>query len=191
MLQRLIVCLEESIYIHNIKDMKLLKTLLNTPSNPSGETWDVSPPTVHSVCTDAPPLLLMLGEKPGERLTSFRLFKDKQKVLMSFLFQNSFITSLVILHVPQIPVLVEGVVDFYACFVPCLLTSSRSLCSVYQSFQLLPGISWKCHHRRDYRVRCQQLGKSGVITERLGVVSHNVSVLVSVEKKKKCIYICK
>lgn len=97
MLQRLIVCLEESIYIHNIKDMKLLKTLLNTPSNPSGETWDVSPPTVHSVCTDAPPLLLMLGEKPGERLTSFRLFKDKQKVLMSFLFQNSFITSLVIL----------------------------------------------------------------------------------------------
>ncbi|XP_051242906.1 WD repeat domain phosphoinositide-interacting protein 1 isoform X3 [Dicentrarchus labrax] len=34
--QRLMVCLEESIYIHNIKDMKLLKTLLNTPSNPSG-----------------------------------------------------------------------------------------------------------------------------------------------------------
>lgn len=31
------VCLEESIYIHNIKDMKLLKTLLNTPSNPSGK----------------------------------------------------------------------------------------------------------------------------------------------------------
>ncbi|KAM9843712.1 WD repeat domain phosphoinositide-interacting protein 1 isoform 2-T2 [Aulostomus maculatus] len=34
--QRLVVCLEESIYIHNIKDMKLLKTLLNTPSNLSG-----------------------------------------------------------------------------------------------------------------------------------------------------------
>ncbi|KAM6957270.1 WD repeat domain phosphoinositide-interacting protein 1-like [Aplochiton taeniatus] len=34
--KRLVVCLEESIYIHNIKDMKLLKTLLNTPSNPSG-----------------------------------------------------------------------------------------------------------------------------------------------------------
>ncbi|XP_051987261.1 WD repeat domain phosphoinositide-interacting protein 1-like isoform X1 [Xyrauchen texanus] len=34
--QRLVVCLEESIYIHNIKDMKLLKTLLSTPSNPSG-----------------------------------------------------------------------------------------------------------------------------------------------------------
>ncbi|XP_057717290.1 WD repeat domain phosphoinositide-interacting protein 1-like isoform X1 [Corythoichthys intestinalis] len=33
---RLVVCLEESIYIHNIKDMKLLKTLLNIPSNPSG-----------------------------------------------------------------------------------------------------------------------------------------------------------
>uniref|UniRef100_A0A3Q3LN27 WD repeat domain, phosphoinositide interacting 1 n=1 Tax=Mastacembelus armatus TaxID=205130 RepID=A0A3Q3LN27_9TELE len=34
--QRLVVCLEESVYIHNIKDMKLLKTLLNTPTNPSG-----------------------------------------------------------------------------------------------------------------------------------------------------------
>ncbi|XP_064423556.1 WD repeat domain phosphoinositide-interacting protein 1 [Latimeria chalumnae] len=34
--QRLIVCLEESIYIHNIKDMKLLKTLLDIPSNPTG-----------------------------------------------------------------------------------------------------------------------------------------------------------
>ncbi|XP_054615091.1 WD repeat domain phosphoinositide-interacting protein 1-like isoform X2 [Dunckerocampus dactyliophorus] len=33
---RLVVCLEESIYIHNIKDMKLLKTLLNIPTNPSG-----------------------------------------------------------------------------------------------------------------------------------------------------------
>ncbi|KAM8836855.1 WD repeat domain phosphoinositide-interacting protein 1-like isoform 2-T2 [Spinachia spinachia] len=34
--QRLVVCLEESVYIHNIKDMKLLKTLLNTPANPTG-----------------------------------------------------------------------------------------------------------------------------------------------------------
>uniref|UniRef100_A0A1A8L7G1 WD repeat domain, phosphoinositide interacting 1 n=1 Tax=Nothobranchius pienaari TaxID=704102 RepID=A0A1A8L7G1_9TELE len=34
--QRLVVCLEESIYIHNIRDMKLLKTLLNTPVNLSG-----------------------------------------------------------------------------------------------------------------------------------------------------------
>lgn len=34
--KRLVVCLEESVYIHNIKDMKLLKTLLNTPTNPSG-----------------------------------------------------------------------------------------------------------------------------------------------------------
>ncbi|XP_029620867.1 WD repeat domain phosphoinositide-interacting protein 1 isoform X2 [Salmo trutta] len=34
--QRLVVCLEESVYIHNIKDMKLLKTLLNIPHNPSG-----------------------------------------------------------------------------------------------------------------------------------------------------------
>ncbi|XP_008936255.1 PREDICTED: WD repeat domain phosphoinositide-interacting protein 1-like, partial [Merops nubicus] len=30
---RLVVCLEESIYIHNIKDMKLLKTILDTPPN--------------------------------------------------------------------------------------------------------------------------------------------------------------
>ncbi|NP_001086874.1 WD repeat domain, phosphoinositide interacting 1 L homeolog [Xenopus laevis] len=34
--QRLVVCLEESIYIHNIKDMKLLQTLLDTPRNPHG-----------------------------------------------------------------------------------------------------------------------------------------------------------
>ncbi|XP_077184486.1 WD repeat domain phosphoinositide-interacting protein 1 isoform X1 [Paroedura picta] len=34
--QRLIVCLEESIYIHNIKDMKLLKTVLDTPLNTKG-----------------------------------------------------------------------------------------------------------------------------------------------------------
>ncbi|XP_044305451.1 WD repeat domain phosphoinositide-interacting protein 1 isoform X1 [Varanus komodoensis] len=34
--QRLIVCLEESIYIHNIKDMKLLKTILDTPLNSTG-----------------------------------------------------------------------------------------------------------------------------------------------------------
>uniref|UniRef100_A0A2K6A6B4 WD repeat domain phosphoinositide-interacting protein 2 n=1 Tax=Mandrillus leucophaeus TaxID=9568 RepID=A0A2K6A6B4_MANLE len=33
--QRLLVCLEESIYIHNIKDMKLLKTLLDIPANPT------------------------------------------------------------------------------------------------------------------------------------------------------------
>lgn len=36
-LQRLVVCLEESIYIHNIKDMKLLKTILDTPPNPTGK----------------------------------------------------------------------------------------------------------------------------------------------------------
>ncbi|XP_019794240.1 WD repeat domain phosphoinositide-interacting protein 1 isoform X4 [Tursiops truncatus] len=34
--QRLLVCLEESIYIHNIKDMKLLKTILDIPPNPTG-----------------------------------------------------------------------------------------------------------------------------------------------------------
>ncbi|XP_054989243.1 WD repeat domain phosphoinositide-interacting protein 1 [Sorex araneus] len=34
--QRLLVCLEESIYIHNIKDMKLLKTILEIPPNPTG-----------------------------------------------------------------------------------------------------------------------------------------------------------
>uniref|UniRef100_A0A674GVJ1 WD repeat domain, phosphoinositide interacting 1 n=1 Tax=Taeniopygia guttata TaxID=59729 RepID=A0A674GVJ1_TAEGU len=34
--QRLVVCLEESIYIHNIKDMKLLKTIMDTPPNTTG-----------------------------------------------------------------------------------------------------------------------------------------------------------
>ncbi|KAH0629325.1 hypothetical protein JD844_011306 [Phrynosoma platyrhinos] len=40
-LQRLIVCLEESIYIHNIKDMKLLKTILDTPPNPTGKKLSI------------------------------------------------------------------------------------------------------------------------------------------------------
>ncbi|XP_051523250.1 WD repeat domain phosphoinositide-interacting protein 1 isoform X2 [Myxocyprinus asiaticus] len=34
--KRLVVCLEEALYIHDIKDMKLLKSLLNTPPNPKG-----------------------------------------------------------------------------------------------------------------------------------------------------------
>lgn len=35
-LQRLVVCLEESLYIHNIQDMKVLHTIRDTPPNPSG-----------------------------------------------------------------------------------------------------------------------------------------------------------
>lgn len=34
--QRLIVCLEDSIYIHNIRDMQLLHTIKETPRNPKG-----------------------------------------------------------------------------------------------------------------------------------------------------------
>lgn len=34
--QRLVVCLEDSIYIHNIKDMKLLQTLPDLAPNPTG-----------------------------------------------------------------------------------------------------------------------------------------------------------
>ncbi|XP_052785411.1 WD repeat domain phosphoinositide-interacting protein 2-like [Mya arenaria] len=34
--QRLIVCLEESLYIHNIRDMKVLHTIRDTPPNPNG-----------------------------------------------------------------------------------------------------------------------------------------------------------
>lgn len=34
--KRLIVCLEESLYIHNIKDMILLHTIRDTPPNPNG-----------------------------------------------------------------------------------------------------------------------------------------------------------
>lgn len=33
---RLVVCLEESLYIHNIKDMKVLHTIRDTPPNPNG-----------------------------------------------------------------------------------------------------------------------------------------------------------
>ncbi|BFZ17841.1 hypothetical protein BsWGS_20881 [Bradybaena similaris] len=33
---RLVVCLEESLYIHNIRDMKVLHTIRDTPSNPKG-----------------------------------------------------------------------------------------------------------------------------------------------------------
>ncbi|GAB1297007.1 WD repeat domain phosphoinositide-interacting protein 1 [Apodemus speciosus] len=47
--QRLLVCLEESIYIHNIKDMKLLKTLLDIPSNPTGP---------EGLCAPCPPAAL-------------------------------------------------------------------------------------------------------------------------------------
>lgn len=36
--QRLIVCLEESLYIHNIRDMKVLHTIRETPPNPAGES---------------------------------------------------------------------------------------------------------------------------------------------------------
>ncbi|VFV22316.1 wd repeat domain [Lynx pardinus] len=38
--QRLLVCLEEAIYIHNIKDMKLLKTILDIPANPAAPFTD-------------------------------------------------------------------------------------------------------------------------------------------------------
>ncbi|KAK2081931.1 WD repeat domain phosphoinositide-interacting protein 2 [Saguinus oedipus] len=34
--QRLIVCLEESLYIHSIRDMKVLHTIRETPPNPAG-----------------------------------------------------------------------------------------------------------------------------------------------------------
>lgn len=40
--QRLIVCLEESLYIHNIRDMKVLHTIRETPPNPSGERQNQS-----------------------------------------------------------------------------------------------------------------------------------------------------
>jgi autophagy-related protein 18 len=36
LLQRLVVCLEEAIYIHGIRDMKLLHTIKDTPANPLG-----------------------------------------------------------------------------------------------------------------------------------------------------------
>ena len=33
---RLVVCLEESLYIHNIRDMSILHTIRDTPPNPRG-----------------------------------------------------------------------------------------------------------------------------------------------------------
>jgi hypothetical protein len=39
------VCLEESLYIHNIRDMKVLHTIRETPPNPAGEPlWGGLPP---------------------------------------------------------------------------------------------------------------------------------------------------
>lgn len=35
-LQRLVVCLEESLYVHNLKDMKVIHTISDTPANPTG-----------------------------------------------------------------------------------------------------------------------------------------------------------
>lgn len=46
-----------------------------------------------------------------------------------------------------------------------LLSSCRSLCSFYQSFQLLPGLPRQCHHWGNYNVWCQQFGKQHVIVE--------------------------
>lgn len=34
--QRLVVCLEDSLHIHNIRDMKVLHTIRDTPPNPTG-----------------------------------------------------------------------------------------------------------------------------------------------------------
>lgn len=34
--ERLVVCLEESLYIHNIQDMKVVHNIRDTPSNPTG-----------------------------------------------------------------------------------------------------------------------------------------------------------
>ena len=36
LIQRLVVCLEESLYIHNIRDMKVIHVITSTPPNPSG-----------------------------------------------------------------------------------------------------------------------------------------------------------
>lgn len=35
-LQRLVVCLENGLYIHNIRDMKVLHRICDTPLNPRG-----------------------------------------------------------------------------------------------------------------------------------------------------------
>ncbi|KRZ84220.1 WD repeat domain phosphoinositide-interacting protein 2 [Trichinella sp. T8] len=45
---RLIVCLEDSIFVHNIRDMKVLHTIRDTPSNPNG-LCDLTPADVSFV----------------------------------------------------------------------------------------------------------------------------------------------
>jgi len=44
---RLVVCLEESLYIHNIRDMKVIHTIRDTPPNPLG-LMDLSTDSTHS-----------------------------------------------------------------------------------------------------------------------------------------------
>ena len=50
--QRLVVCLEESLYIHNIRDMKVLHTIQHTPPNPQG-LCSLSP-NPQGLCTLSP-----------------------------------------------------------------------------------------------------------------------------------------
>ena len=57
LLQRLVVCLEESLYIHNIRDMKVLHTIRETPPNPAGE-----PPPARPPGSPAPPFEGRAGE---------------------------------------------------------------------------------------------------------------------------------
>lgn len=54
--QRLIVCLEESLYIHNIRDMKVLHTIRETPPNPAGECPLAS--TSHALLPSIPRVVL-------------------------------------------------------------------------------------------------------------------------------------
>jgi len=49
---RLVVCLEESLYIHNIRDMKVLHTIQHTPPNPQG-LCSLSP-NPQGLCTLSP-----------------------------------------------------------------------------------------------------------------------------------------
>lgn len=73
--QRLLVCLEESIYIHNIKDMKLLKTILDIPPNPTGErpSPDQVPPNLVSGCSFCTSCVSTQIENPKQRLSFIAL----------------------------------------------------------------------------------------------------------------------
>ena len=49
---RLVVCLEESLYIHNIRDMTILHTIRETPPNPRGVRYIINVKIPRHICSN-------------------------------------------------------------------------------------------------------------------------------------------